>query len=43
MEDIENMTHVLEKKTRTPGFLSHKLGAKITVSNTSATNVASQS
>jgi hypothetical protein len=42
MEDIENMTHVLEK-THTCDFLSHELGTKITASNTSATNVASQS
>jgi lipid-binding SYLF domain-containing protein len=42
MEDIENMTHVLEK-TQMPKFLSHELGTKITTSNTSATNGASQS
>jgi hypothetical protein len=42
MEDIENMTHVLEN-THTPSFLSHKLGTKITTSKTSATNGASQS
>jgi hypothetical protein len=42
MEDIENMTHVLEN-THTPDFLSHKLGTKITASKTSTTNGASQS
>jgi hypothetical protein len=31
MEDIENMTHVLEN-THTPDFLSHKLDTKITAS-----------
>ena len=41
MEDIENMTHVLEN-THTPDFLSHKLGTKITASKTSTTNGASQ-
>jgi hypothetical protein len=42
MEDIENMTHVLEN-THTPDFLSNKLDTKITVSKTSATNGASLS
>jgi hypothetical protein len=42
MEDIVNMTHVLEN-THTPDFLSHKLGTEITASKTSATNGASQS
>jgi hypothetical protein len=42
MEDIENMTHVLEK-THTPDFLSHELGTEITELNTSATNGASLS
>jgi hypothetical protein len=40
MEDIENMTHVLEN-THTPDFLSYKLDTKITASKTSATNGAS--
>jgi hypothetical protein len=40
MEDIENMTHLLEN-THTHDFLSHKLGTKITVLKTSATNRAS--
>jgi hypothetical protein len=42
MEDIENMTHVLEKP-HTPVFLSHELDTKITASNTSTTNGSSQS
>jgi hypothetical protein len=42
MEDLENMTHVLEN-THTPHFLSHKLDTKIIASKTSATNGVSQS
>jgi hypothetical protein len=42
MEDIDNMTHVLEN-THTPDFLSHKLSTKITASKTSVTDGASQS
>jgi hypothetical protein len=36
-EDIERMSHALEK-THMPSFLSHKLGTKTIVPNTSATN-----
>jgi hypothetical protein len=36
-EDIERMAHALGK-THMPNFLSHKLGAKTIVPNTSATN-----
>jgi hypothetical protein len=36
-EDIERMTHALGK-THMPNFLSHKLGVKTIVPNTSATN-----